>query len=235
MLLLAVDTSGKQGSLALVRSDAGRCELLDLAPLTGGAFSAQLIPEIARSLQRCGLAKHDLDAFAVVTGPGSFTGLRVGLAAIKGLAEILRKPIAPVSLLEAVALAAGAPGQVVAALDAGRSQAYVGITQIRKGDVALKEALLLDRGGLLDLVQRSAPASVTTPDAALLDWLRDAAVSLCRVERPQADAIARLGFARVLAGDVVSPEQLEASYLRRSDAEIFASDGGRSAGPASGR
>src|SRR6476646_826061 len=159
MLLLAVAASGKQGSLAMVRSDAGSCELLDLAPLTG---------------------------------------VRVGLAAIKGLAEILRKPIAPVSLLEAVALAAGAPGQVVAARDAGRSQAYVGITQIRKGDVALKEALLLDRGGLLDLVQRSAPASVTTPDAALLDWLRDAAVSLCRVERPQADAIARLGFARVL-------------------------------------
>src|SRR5512142_1738151 len=145
MLLLAADTSGKQGSLALLRSDAGICELLDLAPLTGGAFSAQLVPEIARSLQRCGLVKHDLDAFAVVTGPGSFTGLRVGLAAIKGLAEILRKPIAPVSLLEALALAAGVPGKVVAALDAGRSQAYVGIADVRNGDVALAEALLLDR------------------------------------------------------------------------------------------
>ncbi len=232
MLLLAVDTSGKQGSLALARADARHFEVLELAPLAGGAFSAQLIPEVARSLERCRLTRQDLDAFAVVTGPGSFTGLRVGLAAVKGLAEILRKPLAPVSLLEAVALSTGAQGHVIAALDAGRSQAYVGIIEMQDGRVVLAEALLLDQAGLRALVQRAAPSSVASPDVFILDWLRDAGVQLRHVERPRADAIARIGFARVLAGAVVSPEQLEASYIRRSDAEIFAPGGSHSGNPA---
>src|SRR5207249_11566288 len=64
----------------------------------------------------------DIGAFAVVSGPGSFTGLRVGLAAVKALAEILQKPIAAVSLLEAVAVRANAHGKVLSALDAGRNE-----------------------------------------------------------------------------------------------------------------
>src|SRR5216110_2464124 len=70
--------------------------------------------------------KQQIDAFAVASGPGSFTGLRVGLAAIKALAEVLAKPIAAVSLLEAVAMAGGVEGDVIAALDAGRKEIYAG-------------------------------------------------------------------------------------------------------------
>ena len=111
MLLLAVDTSGKQGSIALARCGPGdTCELIEVVPLTGGTFSAQLVPQIAALLSQHGFGKHDLDAFAVASGPGSFTGLRVGLAAIKALAEILQKPIAAVSLLEAVAAAGQSRG-----------------------------------------------------------------------------------------------------------------------------
>jgi len=73
-----------------------------VVPLAGGAFSAQLVPQIAALLEKHGYSKHDLGAFAVASGPGSFTGLRVGLAAIKALAEALQKLIAAVSLLEAV-------------------------------------------------------------------------------------------------------------------------------------
>src|SRR5277367_3198243 len=103
-LLLAVDTSGKNGSLALARALPGQSEIdvLEVVPLTGGAFSAQLVPQIAALLEKFGYTKRDLGAFAVVSGPGSFTGLRVGLAAIKALAEVLQKPIAAISLLEAV-------------------------------------------------------------------------------------------------------------------------------------
>src|SRR5271166_431312 len=131
MLLLAIDTSGKQGSIALVEAtepsgDGGDFDVIEIAPLTGGTFSAQLIPQIAELLSSNGHTKSDLGGFAVAAGPGSFTGLRIGLAAVKALAEVLGKPIAAVSLLEACALASGVQGRVMAALDAGRSEVYVG-------------------------------------------------------------------------------------------------------------
>ena len=68
----------------------------------GSAFSAQLIPEVAALLTKHGFARDDIDGFVVASGPGSFTGLRVGLAAVKALAEVLEKPIAAVSLLKAL-------------------------------------------------------------------------------------------------------------------------------------
>ena len=109
MLLLVTDTSGKNGTVALARSgegpNANEIRLLEVASLAGGMFSAQLVPQIAALLQKHGLSKTDIGGFIVVSGPGSFTGLRVGLAAIKALAEILQKPIVPVSLLELVATA----------------------------------------------------------------------------------------------------------------------------------
>src|ERR1700675_5147311 len=128
MLLLAIDTSGKNGSIALARVSPGQSgiETLEVVSLDGGAFSAQLVPQIAKLLEKHGCSKNDLAAFAVVSGPGSFTGLRVGLAAIKALAEALKKPIAAVSILEAVAWSSKARGRVLGALDAGRGDVYVG-------------------------------------------------------------------------------------------------------------
>src|SRR5436190_139685 len=112
MLILAIDTSGKNGSLALVRFEGESQRTLEVVSLEGGTFSAQLVPQVSALLLKHNLTKDDIDAFAVVSGPGSFTGLRVGLAAVKALAEILQKPIAAVSLLEAIAseivVAAGA-------------------------------------------------------------------------------------------------------------------------------
>src|SRR5437870_12914521 len=129
MLILAADTSGKQGSIALARGlDNGKCDVVEVTPLAGGTFSAQLVPQIATLLAKHGFSKRDIGAFAVASGPGSFTGLRVGLAAIKALVEILGKPVATVSLLEAVASAGAgrSRGRVIAALDAGRNEVYVG-------------------------------------------------------------------------------------------------------------
>jgi tRNA threonylcarbamoyl adenosine modification protein YeaZ len=108
MILLAIDTSGKDGSIALAHAreaspSADELEILELIPLEGGTFSAQLVPQIATLLAKHGKRKEDIGAFAVASGPGSFTGLRVGLAAIKALAEVLNKPIVAISLLEAIA------------------------------------------------------------------------------------------------------------------------------------
>jgi tRNA threonylcarbamoyladenosine biosynthesis protein TsaB len=222
MLLLAADTSGPQGSLALVRGTAAQSEVLGLVPLTGGAFSAQLVPEIARMLDRTGTSKTDLDGFAVVSGPGSFTGLRVGLAAIKGMAEILNKPIAALSLLEAVALAPQARGLVAAVLDAGRSEAYLGSYEVTGERATALEELVATPEELLARLTGKALQCVVTPDPAVMAWLAGQPLPLKQVDRPRADAIARLGMQRIEAGEVLSPEQLDATYIRRSDAEIFA-------------
>src|SRR5215467_8504915 len=139
MLLLVTDTSGRNGNVALARAGDGVAsngvDLIEELPLAGGTFSAQLVPQIAALLSKHGFSKADIGAFIVISGPGSFTGLRVGLAAIKALAEILSKPIVPISLLEVVAFAAGKQGRVLAALDAGRGEIYGGEYEIR-GDAA---------------------------------------------------------------------------------------------------
>jgi len=83
MLILGVDTSGKDGSLVLVQFEAEASRTLEIVPLAGGTFSAQLVPQIAALLQKHGMTKHQIDAFAVVSGPGSFTGLRVGLRRLR--------------------------------------------------------------------------------------------------------------------------------------------------------
>src|SRR6476661_182971 len=127
MLLLAVDTSGKHGSIALARcGPEADCSVIEVVPLDGGIFSAQLVPQIAALLVKHGLDKLDIGGFAVVSGPGSFTGLRIGLAAIKALSEVLAKPIAAVSLLEALAVSGRSQGRVFAVLEAGRGEVYAG-------------------------------------------------------------------------------------------------------------
>src|SRR5262245_51760682 len=103
MLVLAIDTAGKQGGAALFRESP---RILEATQLRGGTFSASLIPEIRALLARHGLKAGDIGGIAVVHGPGSFTGIRVGLAAAKALGESLRIPIATVSSLELLASAA---------------------------------------------------------------------------------------------------------------------------------
>ena len=143
MLLLAVDSSDKNGSIALAKCGPGEaCDVLEVILLAGGTFSAQLVPQIAALLNKHEFSKEDIGAFAVVSGPGSFTGLRIGLAAVKALGEILEKPIAAVSLLEAVAIAGKTRGRVMAALDAGRNEVYAGEYEVESGVERIDERLV---------------------------------------------------------------------------------------------
>ncbi len=218
-LLLAVDTSGKNGSLALARVGPRPTEIdvLETVPLAGGAFSAQLVPQIAALLKKHGQSKSDLGAFAVASGPGSFTGLRVGLAAIKALAEALQKPIAAVSLLEAVACSGTGLGRVLAVLDAGRGDVYA-------GDYALGPPVHMHTERLLsreEFATEAAGKTVVTPDAALAEMARAAGIPVEQIAYPDSGVIARLGWEHLQRDETVSPEELEANYIRRSDAEIF--------------
>jgi tRNA threonylcarbamoyladenosine biosynthesis protein TsaB len=220
MLLLAADTSGKQGSVALAECGAGEsCATIEVLQLTGGAFSAELVPRIAGLLKKHGYSKSDLGAFAVASGPGSFTGLRVGLAAIKALAEALEKPIVAVSLLEAIAASGTARGRVFAAFDAGRGDVYVGDYELNPQIRMLGERLLSRQAFLAEANGRL----VVTPDAGLAEMARASApgVQVEKIDHPDSGVIARLGWQHLGRGETVPPEELDANYIRHSDAEIF--------------
>jgi tRNA threonylcarbamoyladenosine biosynthesis protein TsaB len=227
MILLAVDTSGRQGSIALARTSQSPAkgnnllnavEVIEVAPLAGGAFSAQLIPHVAALLTAHGFTKNDIDGFVVASGPGSFTGLRVGLAAVKALAEVLAKPIAAVSLLEALALATRLQGRVVAAIDAGRGEVYAGEYEVN-GDAAtlVKEQLLTKAEAFANARESVLVAS----DKTLSEAAMAAGISVSLVDVQDAGSISALGWKKINAGDIVSPGNLEANYIRRTDAEIL--------------
>ncbi len=220
MLLLGVDTSGPEGSLALCLGDAGHFEVLEVVSLAGRAYSAQLIPQLSALLSRNNRTKGKLGGFAVASGPGSFTGLRVGLSSVKALAEVLHKPIAAVSVLEAVAAASDHPGKVVAALDAARKQVYVGLYAVEDGRARANSESLLTNEEFAAAIPFYGAVQVVTPDSGVAGLVSGVRVHL--IKRPRADAFARLGLAKILAGEIISAEDLEVNYIRRSDAEIFA-------------
>src|SRR5438045_2183211 len=167
MLVLGIDTSGRNGGVALARGGASRFELVGTAAISGGSYSAQLVPRITNLLGAYKILKTQLDGFAVASGPGSFTGLRVGIAAVKGLAEALEKPIAAVSVLEAIAvltieqqrkMAANDPDSrerqvrsqsLITLLDAGRNEIYVGEYNWAAGRLTCTRELLLANSHLL--------------------------------------------------------------------------------------
>jgi tRNA threonylcarbamoyladenosine biosynthesis protein TsaB len=223
MLLLVTDTSGKHGSVALARAGErakpNEVDIVEEVPLVGGTFSAQLVPQIAALLARHGFSKTDIGGFIVASGPGSFTGLRVGLAAIKALAEILHKPIVPVSLLEVVAVASRVSGKVLAALDAGRGEVYMGEYEVREGSTRLLGEQLLPKD---EFSLAAKGLFVATPDETLARIAGNGCASVVLVPFPEAESIVRLGRRKLQAGETVTPEQLEANYIRRSDAEVLA-------------
>jgi len=245
MLFLVTDTSGKDGFVGLVRAgegaESGEVVVIEEVPLTGGTFSAQLVPQISRLLAQHGFRRDDIDAFIVVSGPGSFTGLRVGLAAIKALAEILQKPIVPLSLLEVIAhsfffvaerLGDDKNVRYAVALDAGRGEAFVGRYEIAfekdaANSLRCEGESLLQTQSLAESIKSGTTPRLITTDAALvnalernLDLAQKSAVLL--QSRPRSAEVAAVGWQKLRAGSIVSPEQLEANYIRRSDQEIFA-------------
>lgn len=150
MKLLALETSAKAASCAVLE---------DAAPVaaawqcTGLTHSRTLLPMVEDLLKNSGLALEDMDAIAVAAGPGSFTGLRIGIAAVKGLAWAAELPCIPVSTLEAMAWPlAHLEGTVACAMDARRQQVYHAVFRASGGAlerlradcaVSLEEALSL--------------------------------------------------------------------------------------------
>jgi tRNA threonylcarbamoyladenosine biosynthesis protein TsaB len=236
MFILAIDTSGPSGGITLAEADAGPFRVIESAAIAGGTFSAQLIPTLAALLKKHGHGVKDLDGFAAASGPGSFTGLRVGLSAIKGLAETLHKPIATVSVLEALASLADGAGKIAAAIDAGRKEVFLGVYQKNAASAEksppqpgthLDHSLikqseeLLTQQDFLATLGTERPAVIITSDPALAEFASSSRSAVVVVTPPGSEAVARIGAGKLLSGETVSVEALDANYLRRSDAEIF--------------
>lgn len=121
MNILAIDTAGKTAAVAVMRDDT---LLYEMASNTGLTHSETLLPMVDTALKACGLTPAQLDLYAVTNGPGSFTGLRIGLAAVKGLAFAANTPCAGVSTMAALAYGVCGEGTVIGAQDARRGQVY---------------------------------------------------------------------------------------------------------------
>lgn len=210
MLILAVDTSGRQGGITLARGTRDQLEIIESAFIEGGTFSAELIPRIAQVLARHNFAPQQLEGLVAVTGPGSFTGLRVGLTAIKGLAEVLKLPIATVTSLELL-LAARPDAPVMAVLDAGRGEFYAAL---QTG--GSREELLLSVAQAVELAT-SRNLRVIAADTAVASKFADADV----IQGRSSEVAARLGLKKLLSGDTVDVLVLDANYVRRSEDEYM--------------
>lgn len=144
MNILAIDTAGRTAAVAVLQDDA---LLYESFCNTGFTHSETLLPMVDTALKACGLTTHALDLYGVTAGPGSFTGLRIGLAAVKGLAFAENTPCAGVSTLEGLAYGMSGEGTVIAALDARRGQVYwagfdlAGHARLTEDDAAPVEAL----------------------------------------------------------------------------------------------
>jgi tRNA threonylcarbamoyladenosine biosynthesis protein TsaB len=222
MLVLGVDTSGREGGITLARGEGGQFSEVESTAIQGGTFSAQLVPQIVNTLQRHNLDKTKIEGFAAVLGPGSFTGLRIGLAAVKALAEVLQKPIAVVSTLEMLALASQVQGKVLAALDAGRKEVFVGIYET-KADSAkrISERLLTQAEFISEAKSFCRAGALVACEATVAEVAHSAGAPCELVLRPGSAAATRICMKKLLAGETVPVEELDANYIRRTDAELL--------------
>ena len=218
MNLLLIDTCGATGSLAL--ADSARPPAV--ATLPGRSAAERLVPAIHSLVSGSGLNLGQLDAVAVVHGPGSFTGVRVGLSAAKGLCHALNLPLVAISRLAVLASLANFtnPDQspaapVRAVLDAGRGEFYSGLYA---DGLCLRETLLTRDQLLAELCREEAQLIVCEPAVAQ----SIAALSPQLVAEPSAANALPLALARVQQRAFDDPATIDANYLRRTDAEIFA-------------
>jgi tRNA threonylcarbamoyladenosine biosynthesis protein TsaB len=235
ILFLAIDTCGPTGSVALARCTQnpgaggngapGGAEILGRKELEGRSFSSTLVAAVGELLAEAGIQLADLGGFVVVRGPGSFTGVRVGLAAAKGFAEGADLPVAAVSRLQVMAA-----GVDCAALDAHRHEVFLllpggpdsGELESRELDSGKPARELLAGAAELAAVD-PRPARIALCDEAAAALIAEAwpETEIVRVPAPTAADALRFIAARPSAAEPVDVALLDGHYLRRSDAEIF--------------
>ncbi len=216
--ILAIDTTAEFGSLALVADDEMAAEVPIHAP---DGFGQVIYGHLRRMLDAAGWSVGTIDCFAAAAGPGSFTGVRVGLAAAKGLAEAEGKPAVGISNLQAIASFGSAPLRA-AVLDARRGQVY-GAVYDAGLEIVAPEIVTAFPEWLRALPEGEIEFLSTNfaPFRTALAGTRFAAAPARDVPRALAGAIGRIAARRFRQGLAEDPAALDANYVRRSDAELF--------------
>lgn len=224
MLVLGLDSATQVAGVALI--DGNRL-VAELFFNTRKNHSQRLLPLIAALLREAGFKLADLDGLAVALGPGSFTGLRIGLATVKGLAHAAQKPVAGIPTLDGLAWNAWeVPGLVCPVLYARRQEVYTALYRWQEGELCrLTPYQALDPYSLVDLLKSYTMPVYFLGDGVIPYWevwqqLGTRARFLPSTSTlPRAAQIARLGRERLLAGKEDDLFQLKPLYLRPSPAE----------------
>jgi len=239
VLILALDTSSPSGSVAVLRDEK---VVGSVSTWTDEVYSARMFRHVEFLLRELSLRLDEFDLFAVAAGPGSFTGLRVGLAAVKGWAEVYQKPIAAISGLEAVAVQSHSRVPLlVPVLDARRGQLYFGFyRRVDPARLALEGqecvATPEEFAQALDTRAAEPDFAIVTPVAALLHGVSSrletvrtsGIIPMDGVSPILAPHVGRLGYRRAQRGELADALTLDANYVRRTDAELHWKDPGRS-------
>ena len=214
-VILAIDTATPQGGVALWQADRLLVQALLSAPRE---HSKRLFGEIENALTATKLDRSQLSAVAVTIGPGSFTGLRIGLSAAKGICRALQIPLVAVSTLEALAARLPwATRPVCCVLDARRGEVYAGVYDTSEGTPRCIEAP--HPTSMSDLLVRWSDRDVLfTGDGVNLLNAEEQHAALqivpAHLRAPDAGALAWLGMARFRAGDIEDIAEVEPKYLR---------------------
>jgi tRNA threonylcarbamoyladenosine biosynthesis protein TsaB len=223
MRLLAVDTSTLSCGVAVTDGDGLLSECLFTSRQT---HSRHLLGMVEETLSRSGLALSDLDGFSVTRGPGSFTGLRIGMSVVKGLAEVTGKPVVGISTLLALARGAVlADKQILAMLDARKGEVYAalyapdgkgGVTELLPPEAVRPEVLLSRLGGETLCIGTGA----VTYASLLGEMLGEQARFAADYDTLRPSVVARLALESFQRGEETEAAALVPLYLRKSDAEI---------------
>lgn len=229
MIVLAIDTCDSRGSVAVLRDEA---VLRVVAHESQEDYSSWLLPAVQECLKDSGLQMEQVNAYAVAAGPGSFTGVRVGLTSVKAWAEVYGKRIAPVSRLEALASEAPEDAAWVAAFfNAQRGQVFGAVYQRNVAGLARSgDEMVIAPGKFVEAaaeVAHDEKIAWVSPDAECITPEEAWKVREKRGEKVKsvstvlAPIIGRMGMAALAEGRFTDALALDANYVRRSDAEIF--------------
>lgn len=239
-LILSLETATRGGSIALLRDElllASRVGVEDTS------HSSHLLESIGALLEEAGESLNDVDLFAVASGPGSFTGLRIGLATAKSFSATLNRPCIGVQTLHAVAFGAGESECTLALLPAGRGEVFAqSLALSADGELTpldqpqhIQPSRLLERLGQkrrlkiagegahiyaemirahAEFLDLSFTSSNATEQQSEVGW------TLVLKPEPLAVSVGKLALARARAGENSTPWEVRAIYVRPSDAEI---------------
>jgi tRNA threonylcarbamoyladenosine biosynthesis protein TsaB len=229
MVVLAIDTCEARGSVAILNDDA----VLQVVPHTSAEeYSSWLLPAVESALKSAKSTLAEADVFAVASGPGSFTGVRIGLTTVKAWSEVFDKPIVALSRLEVVAAQSQRETPYVASfIDAQRGQLFGALYKRAGSGLSLiEQEMVASPEVFLDWVDKQVAGNQvawisTDPDAVAKQSAWQGRVAqgeaIHSVPCILAPLIGKMAYQRALKGEVLNALTVDANYVRRSYVEVF--------------